>query len=249
MRWPGVIQDLADFCFPTACAVCAAPAEAASTPLCETCLEKLRTIEAAAACEYCALPLPEPAAPCPRCLGEGVRPFGRILRLCNYAEPVRHLIHRLKFHNAWGLGEFLADRLCAKPSVRELLAACEAIVPVPLHPFRQISRGYNQAEVIARRLAQLTGKRLIHPAARVAQTDAQTDVQSKAQRVANLRRAFGLLDASSVTGRRIAVVDDVRTTAATLQAFGRCINAAKPASLDAIVVAAADPKHRDFEVI
>ena len=249
MRWPGVIQDLADFCFPTACAVCSAPAETASTPLCDACLEKLRSLESAAACDRCAMPIPEPGSPCPHCLGEGVRPFGRILRLCSYSEPVRHLIHRLKFHRAWGVGEFLADRAAARPELCDLLAACDAVVPVPLHPFRQMSRGYNQAEVIARRLAQLTGKRLIHPAARVAQTDAQTDVQSKAQRVANLRRAFGLLDASSVTGRRIVVVDDVRTTAATLQAFGRCLSAAKPASLDAIVIAAADPKHRDFELI
>lgn len=249
MRWPGVIQDLADFCFPPACAVCSAPAESAATPLCDACLAKLRSLESAAGCEQCALPIPEPGAPCPHCMGDGLRPFGRILRLCSYSEPVRHLIHRLKFHRAWGLGEFLADRVHARPSVRDLLASCDAIVPVPLHPFRQMSRGYNQAEVIAARLANQCRKPLAHPAARVAQTDAQTDVQTKTQRVANLRRAFGLMQPQLVTGKRLVVVDDVRTTAATLQAFGRCLNAAKPASLDALVIAAADPKHADFEKI
>ena len=249
MHWPGVFQDLADFCFPTACAVCAAPAESAATPLCDACLEKLRSLESAAACDRCAMPLPEHGAPCPYCLGRGLRPFGRVLRLCAYTEPVRQIVHSLKFHRAWGLGEFLADRLYAREPVRQLLESCDAIVPVPLHPFRQMSRGYNQAEVIARRLARLSGRPVHHPAARLIHTSPQSDAHSRTQRITNLRRAFGLMDAHLVAGKRVVVIDDVRTTAATLRAFGRCLAKARPRSLDAIVAAAADPLHRDFEVI
>jgi predicted amidophosphoribosyltransferase len=45
------------------------------------------------------------------------------------------------------------------------------------------------------------------------------------------------------------IIDDVMTTGATLRSFARCLVEAKPASLSAIVIAIADPKHRGFEVI
>lgn len=249
MPLASLIRDLADFCFPPACAVCGAGADEARTPLCPACLDKLHRLELAAACDRCAMPLAEHGAPCPYCLGKGLRPFGRVLRLCSYSEPVRQIVHSLKFHRAWGLGEFLADRLYARQPVRDLLETCDAIAPVPLHPFRQMARGYNQAEVIARRLARLAGKPVIQPAVRLIHTTAQSRAQSRTQRIANLRRAFGLMDARRPTGRRIVVIDDIRTTAATLRSFGRCLAKSRPKSLDAIVVAAADPKHRDFELI
>jgi ComF family protein len=245
MKLTAAIQHFADFCFPPACVVRRAPAETA--PLCVECFGKLRKLELAAACERCAMPVAEHGAPCPHCVGSGVRPYGRVLRLGAYSSPVREMIHSLKFHRAWGLGEFLAERIFAREEVASMLHDCDVIVPVPLHAARHVSRGYNQAEIIARRLGKLSRKRLSHPVVRVAHTHAQTDVQSKTQRIANLRGAFGLIDQSVIKGQRVVVVDDVRTTAATLRAFGRVVRSAKPASLDAIVIAAADPKHSDFE--
>jgi ComF family protein len=195
------------------------------------------------------MPLAEHGEPCPHCLGKGLFPFGRVLRLCNFDEPVRHLIHRLKFHHGWSLGEFLADRLCAQDEVRALLQECDVVVPVPLHPLRQIARGYNQAKVIARRLARLSRRRMVQPAIRLVHTSAQTEVHSKTQRLENLHHAFGLLYPRRIDGKRIVVIDDVRTTAATLQSFGRCLKQGKPESIDAVVVAVADWHNSGFEKI
>lgn len=242
-----VLRSFAEFCFPPACEVCGEPAEA--PPLCEGCGGKLRRLELSAACERCAMPVAEHGAPCPHCLGRGLRPYGRVLRLGNYAEPLRQIVHAMKFHRAWGLAEFLADRAFHKVEIAQLLRDCDVIVPVPLHPFRQVRRGYNQAEVIARRLGKLSRRPVRRAAIRLIHTEAQSDLHSRAQRVANLKRAFGLVDARAVFGKRVVVVDDVRTTAATLRAFGRCLKRAAPAALDAVVIAAADPKHAEFEKV
>lgn len=247
MSATAVLRSIGDFCFPPVCKVCDEPADAA--PLCAACLEKLRRLELSAACARCALPIAEHGAPCPHCAGRGLRPFEHVLRLGAFADPIRPIIHALKFHRAWGLGEFLADRAYAQPAVAELLASCDVIVPVPLHPLRQVERGYNQAEVIAGRLARLSRRPMARCAVRLVHTAAQTDVKSRAERVANLRRAFGLIDARAVHARRVVLVDDVRTTAATLRAFGRCLKRAAPASLDAVVIAATDPRHADFEKV
>jgi ComF family protein len=195
------------------------------------------------------MPLADAAGPCPYCHGEGLYPFGQILRLCVYADPVRQLVHALKFHRAWTIGEFLADRLHQRDDVCGVLRRADVVVPVPLHPLRQVERGYDQAEVIARRLARLARRPVRRAAARLVTTTAQTDVRSRSERIENLRHAFGLIDPSAVVGRRVVVVDDVRTTAATLQSFGRCLRQGKPASIDAVVVAVADPRHADFQSI
>ncbi|MCS7034481.1 MAG: ComF family protein [Phycisphaerae bacterium] len=239
-----LLRDLADFCYPPICEVCNNPA--VRWPLCDPCLQGLERIESQPYCHRCAMPLSEQGAPCPYCRGCGLHPFGRVLRLCNFEDPIKPLLHRLKFRHDWALGEFLADRLFASGPVRSLLEQCDALVPVPLHPFRQITRGYNQSQIIARRLAKLSRQAVLKPAIRLKHTRPQTAAQSRSQRAANVRRAFGLLKPQLVEGRRIVVIDDVRTTAATLQAFGRCLLDAKPASLDAVVIAVSDWRHADF---
>lgn len=195
------------------------------------------------------MPLVEMDDPCPHCMGEGRKPFERVLRLGTFHEPLRGLIHQFKYHQRWPLGEFLAARLVGQERVKELLAETDCIVPVPLHRLRQIARGFNQAEVIARRLARQCDKPLIHPLVRLRNTEPQTLQHGRAQRMKNLRNAFALIDDKSVRGRHVAIVDDVVTTGATLQSVARTLRLAKPASLSAIVIAIADPRGKDFEAI
>jgi ComF family protein len=133
--------------------------------------------------------------------------------------------------------------------VKVLLTESEVIVPVPLHRLRQISRGYNQAEVIARRLASRCRVRLARPLVRLRNTESQTNMTSATQREENMRDAFALVNPRPIRGKNVVLVDDVMTTGATLRAVARALKPAKPASLCAIVLAVADPKGRDFQAV
>ena len=243
------LRHVVDFCYPGKCSFCEAPCEG-DVPLCEPCRIDLHALEVAPACAHCAKPVADHDAPCPYCKGKGLRPLETIVRLSVFDDPVKHLIHQIKYHRGWPLAEFLADRLLDQDRVTRLLAQTDVLVPVPLYPLRQILRGYNQAEVIARRLVKKSESRLrlMGPAVRLKNTESQTHL-SPTKREENLRDAFGISHPKSVRGKRVVLVDDVTTTGATLVSLARELSRAEPVSISAITIAIADPKGRGFEQV
>ena len=244
-----LLRHVLDFCYPGVCACCDAGA-AGGAVLCAECDAHLHQQTHSHACERCAMPVPYEGAPCPYCHGKGARWFGKILRLGVLEDPLKHLIHQMKYHRRWPLGELLADRLIGTERAKGLLTGTDVLVPVPLHLRRQLTRGYNQADVIARRIGWRCGIPVLHAVRRTRNTDSQTNVHSQENRAANVRGAFELRrGAKALRGRHVVVVDDVMTTAATLASVARVLKKARPASLCAIVLAIADPRHRGFEAI
>ena len=248
MKLAGLFSQVLDFCYPGRCAACREGVEGAAL-LCPACDQELHKLETAAGCSWCGKPIPEVGAPCPHCLGDGIAHYDRVIRLGVFSDPLKHLIHQMKYHRQWGIAEGLAERLLGQERVKGMLTETEVIVPVPLHRLRQVTRGYNQAEVMAKRLASRCGIKLARPVARLRHTESQTAMTSAKDREENLRDAFGLVNPRPVRGRHVVVVDDVMTTGATLRAVARALRPAKPASLSALVLAVADPKHRDFQSI
>jgi competence protein ComFC len=235
-----IIEPLLSIVLPSSCTICGKPEDDAA-PLCRACQDMLARLQSHPACPACGKPL-APGSACGWCAGKGIPHFNRVARLGAYEEPLRGLIIQMKYHHRWPFAKYLARRLTESPSVGELLDSIDCIVPVPLHWRRQISRGYNQAELLARRISKHCGKPVIRAAARVRHTPTQT-MLSPTARGENVRDAFALRNHAAIAGKRVLVIDDVLTTSATLQHLARALIKAQPKSLDALVLAVADPKH------
>src|SRR5439155_6493196 len=110
--------------------------------LCGECDVHLADQAAAGACPCCAAPLTSEAAPCPYCHGKGIGWMEKIIRLGVFEDPLKHLIHQVKYHRRWALAEMLADRLLDTERAKGLLTETQVLIPVPLHFRRQILRGY-----------------------------------------------------------------------------------------------------------
>jgi ComF family protein len=247
MRLRELPKCVADFCYPPICALCGGAG--ISPPLCENCNADLRRLAIATACGSCGYPLVHIGDPCPHCHGKGIAPIQRVARLGVFSDPLRTLVHRMKYRHGWPFAELLADRLAAHDPAKTVLEQSDCLVAIPLHPLRQWGRGYNQAAVIAERLGHRCKKPMRTPLVRLRNTHSQTTLHAQAKRFENLRDAFGLIDGKCVRGQRVVLVDDVMTTGATLRSAARTLLKAEPAGIDVLVVAVADPKGRAYEAI
>ncbi len=209
---------------PEACALCG---QQCTRGFCATCRSQLPRVPSP--CEACGLPCPT-AVPheCPPL--PGIRavfaPFA-------FREPVIGCLHSLKYSRRRSLARALA--LAAIDSAEAALPGVDAWVPVPLHPARLRERSFNQAEEIARVLARATRRPLLTDVlCRRRRTESQTTLPAAGRRK-NLAGAFAATRA--ITGLRIALVDDVVTTGATVVAAAEALACAGAQSICAVAIA------------
>jgi ComF family protein len=227
-----LIRDgLLDLLYPPCCLVCGArPAE----PLCAACIVEIQPFQPPF-CDRCGAPVPAGHPVCPACAVSNP-PFAWSQAMGQYAGPLQKAIHRLKYEGrtalARPLGVLLARSLDRPPS--PLLSSglpgetpgFDCVVPVPLHPARFRERGYNQAERLARVVAQERGWQLeTRGLLRIRRTRTQTDLGPE-ERAANVRGAFAAREPLAFDNQRVLLIDDVLTTGSTMRECARVVQEA-----------------------
>lgn len=192
----------------SSCAFCGLPVQ--KTRICKPCLVALPVNNQYCGC--CGQPLATllpPGICCGAC--QTRRPIYRRARSpYRYAFPVDAALKALKFGHQPIFATVFAQLI--SPVVNQEFADCDAIIPVPLHRFRQIWRGYNQAYEIGHAMGQRCGLPVETPIRRIRSTRSQSGLSAAARRL-NVRGAFRLR--GSLTGRHPLIVDDVIATGAT----------------------------------
>jgi ComF family protein len=139
---------------------------------------------------------------------------------------VLEAIHRFKYSHALWFENFLADLLLREAAPVLKNESWDFIVPVPLHPLKQREREFNQAEILARHLADKTSIPLNNKILRRITPTATQTLLSREQRATNMHGAFAVRDKVQLAGKKIVIVDDVFTTGATTSACARALRSA-----------------------
>jgi len=204
-------EKLASLLFGGSCFVCRG---AARSLLCTQCEAELPRLERAL-CPRCALESPGGAL-CGRCLSQAPA-YDATHAALAYDFPADALVHALKFRGELALAPLLAGLLAEKLRGERV----DHVVAVPLSAARLRQRGYNQAVEIARHLR----KDVLELALCERTRDAPPQMELPyAERQRNVRGAFRCTRA--LIGARVAVVDDVMTTGATLDEMARTLKRA-----------------------
>ena len=228
-----------DLVFPALCPVCRAPlGPGRRDPLCGACWDAIARIEPpyCASCGVPFLAFDSPALAAARCSPCVAAPaaydYARSAAL--YGGPLREALHAFKFSGKRALARPLAD-LVLEQCAGALPDGIVAVVPVPLSPDRERERGFNQARLLAERVARRLGTRL-EPRwlARVRPTRPQSDL-SAAERALNVRDAFRASPAAA--RRHVLVVDDILTTGTTVEECARALRSAGASRIGVLTVA------------
>lgn len=214
---------------PGRCAFCLGKADR-ERPWCAACFAELPWN--LPACPHCAEPLPgrPEARPCGRCLRCPPSFDGSRVPL-RYERELAGLVQRFKFEASPRAGAVLLA-LFEAGLPEAALAWPQALVPVPLHPRRARERGFDQGEWLARRLARRLERPLVR-ARRCRDTPSQRGLD-RVERRRNLSRAFVI---EAPLPPRVALLDDVMTTGATLEALAAACRAAGAREVEAWAVA------------
>lgn len=193
------VQRALELVLPARCVGCGK----ARTYLCDSCVDSMDV-------------------PRPRTMVADAYAFDGATSAVVYDGVARDAVHQLKFRNVRAIAAYMAV-----PMARGISAslALDAVVPVPLHRSRLRERGYNQAALLGRSIAEQIDVPF-EPTwlTRTHQSGRQVEAKDVAERQANVRSAF--MSSTEVAGLRVALVDDVMTTGATLDAAAAALKAA-----------------------
>jgi ComF family protein len=234
--WRELLHRLGSFALPQVCALCASGRT--ERLVCDDCAAALpRNVDA---CPSCALPLGT-SGRCGHCLMHPPA-FDRSHAAFVYAFPVDRLVQAYKYQGLLACAGWFAEAMLAE---RQAPPLADLLVAVPLARGRQRERGFNQSLEIARALGRRTGLQLaVDALVRIRETPPQADLPWR-ERAQNIRGAFACT--AAVACRRIAVVDDVMTTGASLDEIAKVLKRAGAASVENWLVARTPaPGDRDF---
>ena len=233
--WRGLSQLL----WPAVCAVCDKAICDTDNDLCPKCWNELLTCTAGDYCPRCGRDASKYgllAGACAACRNEEIY-FDGIARAGVYTEALRQMILAFK-HDHSELALALARMADAALQGSPFGDHIDLLVPVPLHWTRRLRRGYNQSLLIAKRL-KVPHARISTDLVRARRTRIQPQMATPAARARNVAGAFLVRNRHNFEGKTVCLVDDIKTTGATLSECAKTLKEAGAVKVYALVLAVA----------
>ena len=171
-------------------------------------------------CKICGVEIYGDQSVCLRC-GKDVPIFDKAISPINYEGRIMGLVKNFKYGNARYLAKVFSKYMVDKFVASNLTV--DVVVPVPMTQKALQKRGYNQAELLAKQVCldlnlPLDTTNLV----KVVDT-IQQEKLSMSKRKENLQKAFDIVDKNAFCGKRVLVIDDVKTTGTTLNRIAKLL--------------------------
>lgn len=146
----------------------------------------------------------------------------------NHQSPWQRSIHSFKYGGKWLYAYNLGLWYGAELKASGLYDDIDVIVPVPLHPFKILNRGYNQSTYLAEGIAKQLGKPVDNRSVRRLRNNPAQARKKSHDRWLNTEHLFGVRHPERLKSKHILIVDDVLTTGATISSCIAAIQESVP---------------------
>ncbi|MEK6674088.1 MAG: double zinc ribbon domain-containing protein [Planctomycetota bacterium] len=240
-------HSVLDLMFPPRCRLCGRWMNEESSALCECCQAQIISEIAKPACPRCAAtlaPFEKTDAGCGECRGEKLR-ITATARVVTYRSGVGRILRGYKFHRREEVEPLLSELLLQAVLRAPWRWQFEAVVPVPTIWHRRLWRATYPAETLAAAVARKLRVPCRHALRRIRGGPRQIDL-TKAERHLNVLGAFVVEEDSFLEGRSLLLIDDIRTTGATLEECARVLMKCGVGKVFAAVACGAEGETADW---
>lgn len=219
-----LVNVMEDFLFPRRCPVCSRIVMPKGNLICPDCMKKLSWVRKPT-CKKCGKEvISDTIEYCYDC-AKHKRSFDYGLSLINYDDISSRSMAQIKYNNRREYLDFYSEAMFRKLGARIQRMKADALVPVPVHPSRMRTRGFNQAEELARRLSEKLGIPVNDTILKRSKKTAPQKSLDPSGRLKNLEQAFMAEPVPSGI-RSVILVDDIYTTGSTIEACTRVLKKA-----------------------
>lgn len=217
-------EELLGLVYPRRCPVCHGIAAPKGESICVKCRGRLHPIQEPR-CKKCGKPLSkEEQEYCYDC-ARGKHCYEEGIALYPYDKVMQKSIAYFKFYNRREYARPYAEEIERYLGRKLLSWQADCLIPVPIHRAKKISRGFNQAEVLAKAVSRQTGIPIdTEILQRIKKTLPQKELNDEERRK-NLQDAFQIIK-KGVKYKKIILVDDIYTTGSTIDACAKVLKAA-----------------------
>lgn len=157
--------------------------------------------------------------------------------ISSYENSIRKLLLKYKFKECAYLANTFVEILSKNKKIVQEIEKYDYIIPVPMHNINKSIRGYNQTEILAKKIKRRFG--IMYKTdilLKIRQNKRQSELNEK-QRIENVKNIYKLQNESILENKKILLLDDIYTTGSTIKACIKELEKSNPKKIDALVVA------------
>lgn len=211
-----MLQQILNLIYPQTCGICE---KISKEPICKKCETKLNELLVCKVNNY------------------SDKNFIRHLYLFKYEGIIRERIIQYKFKDKAYINEMFVNFIIKNEKICGILKKYDIISPVPISNNRKKIRGYNQTELIARKLANILNNLVFEDSLKKIKDIAPQSTLKGEQRIQNVKNAYGILNEEVIQGKNIILLDDVYTTGSTVNECSRVLKLAGAKNVDVLTIA------------
>lgn len=211
-----MLKRVTNLLFPNVCGICKKISKNDICPKCGQMLKKIADVKVQ------------------KCTNKTYEEYAYLFK---YEGIIRERLIEYKFHEAGFLYKTFATAMLKNNKICSYIKKYDIIIPVPVHKKRKRERGYNQTELVARKVSEKLNIQLeTDVLIKTKHTKPQSTLNKEARKI-NAKNVYQLQNKQKIKDKKILLLDDIYTTGSTASEASRTLSWAKPQKIGVLTIA------------